>query len=96
MSTNIIYILKVTEEEKDIFKIGITNKIEKRLKNIRTGNHRKVELLFTEEISEGIKIRDLENWLHSVFGDTRLEGEWFSDLSEKEIRKKILRFFFSN
>lgn len=96
MKSNTIYIIKVQDSDKVFLKIGITNKIEKRLKAIKTGNHRKTELSFTEEVPEGINVMELENWLHSVFGRNREEGEWFSELTEREVRKKIIRFFMIN
>lgn len=93
MKSDTLYLIKVIDSDKVFFKIGITNKIEKRIKSIKTGNHRKTELVFTEKVPEGVKVTDLENWLHSVFGENREEGEWFSDLTERDIRKKIIRFF---
>lgn len=92
MQTNKIYILSSVSGSKEVLKIGITNDIDKRLKSIRTGNPEKVELMFLEELPKEIKVRDLENWLHSVFGFYRMEGEWFSGITVKEVRKKIFNF----
>lgn len=92
MKTNKIYILSSFDGVKTNIKIGITNNIEKRLKSIRTGNPNKVELEHIEEIPNHINIRDFENWLHSIFGNNRMEGEWFSNLTVKEVRKKIFNF----
>lgn len=92
MKSDKIYILSSGLLENKVLKIGITNNIEKRLKSIKTGNPEKVELIFIEEIPSYVNIREMENWLHSVFGKNRLEGEWFSNLTKKEIRKKIFNF----
>lgn len=57
------------------YKIGITTKtIEKRIKQLQTGNSEKIFIVkhyYTEHH------RQLEAWLHRKFNDKRLEGEWF-------------------
>lgn len=92
MKSNILYILRSKSGEKDIYKIGITNDLSKRLRSIQTGNSEKVFLEHHEEIPEYIKITEMENWLHSVFGNNRKTGEWFENISVNEIRKQIFRF----
>lgn len=93
MKSNIVYIMKVISDERVYLKIGITNDLEKRLRGVKTGNHKEVTLEHHEEIPKYIKITEMENWLHSVFGLNRESGEWFSDLTVKEVRKKIFRYF---
>lgn len=92
MKSSILYIIKTKSEEKDVLKIGITNDLSKRLKAIQTGNADKVEVVHHESIPSYVNIIEMENWLHSVFGERRKTGEWFSNLSVREVRKKIFRF----
>lgn len=92
MKSSILYIIKSKSGEKDVLKIGITNDLSKRLKSIQTGNPEIVEVVHSESIPSYINIIEMENWLHCVFGEKRKTGEWFSDLSVKDIRKKIFLF----
>ena len=58
------------------FKIGITSKpIEKRLKQLQTGNSEKIKLVKCYKTKN---YKMMEGWLHRKFFDKRLEGEWFS------------------
>ena len=84
-----LYIIECKEPLRDLYKIGITNDLEKRLKNIKTGNPYPVKFVFQQERNDASKI---ERWLHSQFNDNRMEGEWFHSLSVEEIRKKIFMF----
>lgn len=92
MKSDKLYIISSKSGEKTVLKIGITNDLDKRLKSIQTGNPEKISLVHQEEIPSYINIIEFERWLHSVFGNKRKTGEWFSDLSIKEVRKKIFRY----
>ena len=56
-------------------KIGVTKDIDARIKNLQTGNHRKLKLLACVEAGEDACF--IESYLHNIFKDYRLEGEWF-------------------
>lgn len=57
------------------FKIGITaGAIEKRLKQLQTGNSEKIELVKSYKSEHH---RTIESWLHKKYFNQRLEGEWF-------------------
>jgi predicted GIY-YIG superfamily endonuclease len=84
-----IYIIECTRKNEILHKIGVTGDLEKRLKNIKTGNPDPVFYAYTEERDDAY---NLEKWLHSQFSNKRLEGEWFKDLSTIEIRKKIFQY----
>lgn len=87
--TDYLYIMESIQDNCKNYKIGVTNNLDKRIKNIRTGNPYKVEYIYTEINKEAYKI---EKWLHSQFSINRLEGEWFSGITIKEIRNKILQY----
>uniref|UniRef100_A0A6H1ZYZ5 Bacteriophage T5 Orf172 DNA-binding domain-containing protein n=1 Tax=viral metagenome TaxID=1070528 RepID=A0A6H1ZYZ5_9ZZZZ len=54
-------------------KIGISKEPEERIKVLQTGNPKKLRLIWTINP----KSKNVENTLHRVFLDERLEGEWF-------------------
>lgn len=72
--TSIIYLAQAEGTEN--FKIGYTTqKPEKRLSQLQTGNGSKLKLLKTFKTKYGTK---LESRLHLEFRSCRIEGEWFS------------------
>ena len=83
----IVYVLKL--KDKNIYKIGVTNDLNRRLKQISP------RLPFEVEVEHTIKhnhIYNLEKELHERFSDKRMNGEWFrlnkSDLQEiREVKE---------
>ena len=74
-----VYLLKIGSE--GIYKIGVTKKVEKRIKELQTGNPLKIELINFYESEHSYKI---EKFLHKKYSHTKLtegfeylEGEWF-------------------
>lgn len=66
-----IYIL---EAETGHYKIGCTTNLESRLKNFGA------KLPFDFSLLEAIEVDDIdyyEKWLHKIFADRRVTGEWF-------------------
>lgn len=93
MKKNYMYIISSTEKNGEIYyKIGITNNLEKRLKNVKTGNQHKTKLEYFEEVDKTVDINKMENWIHSSFSKNREEGEWFSNLTVNEIRKSFYKY----
>ena len=87
MKKNYIYILQKRNIPKEI-KIGVTDDIEKRLKNIQTGNSQEIILYYIEEREDAYKV---EKKLHKFFDDYRMEkGEWFF-IDPIVVRKKIFQ-----
>jgi predicted GIY-YIG superfamily endonuclease len=84
-----LYVIQAKEIDKVVHKIGITNDLEKRLKNIRTGNPYPVEYVFYQEMDNASK---LERWLHLHFKKYKLEGEWFHTITLMDIRKQIFTY----
>lgn len=84
-----LYIIESKEPLRTLYKIGITNDLEKRLRNIQTGNPYPVKYVYNQERKDASKI---ERWLHTQFHDYRMEGEWFNTITVEEIRKKIFLY----
>ena len=84
-----LYVIECQEENRILYKIGITNDLDKRIKSIKTGNPYPVKYVFIEERDDASKI---ERWLHTQFNTYRMEGEWFHTLKLNEIRKKIFTY----
>lgn len=79
----IIYLLR---DGNDKYKIGITTrKSTKRIKELKTGNPEKIELVSEFKSKWYSKI---ESTLHRQYYLNRLEGEWF-DLKEKDTQSFI-------
>lgn len=83
-----LYILKI--EGQDLYKIGVSQNISRRLKDISNAMPYVVSLLYLFKINNAY---DLENYLHNLFIIKHLKNEWFSlnnnDLNEclKEVYK---------
>lgn len=73
----------------DYVKIGVTNDVDKRLKQLQTGNPSQLVL---EYVEARYKPEKAEKWLHQVFQHKRINGEWFKELSGEDIRKKLFLF----
>lgn len=67
-------LLYVGYDPTGLFKIGITDNEERRLKQIRTGNPFFSYIFFVQ--CENAAIQELE--FHTVFARKRVKGEWFS------------------
>lgn len=68
-----VYILRVSGT--DQYKIGITKDVEKRLKNLQTGNPHPIELYAFYPTKY---YKNLEKKVHKICKDRSIGGEWFS------------------
>ena len=78
---NCVYMLQVCSSDR--YKIGVTNNIRNRLKNIQTGNPDAIKII---ALLECPKPTHIESSLHEEFACYRIHGEWFemsSDVSFK-------------
>lgn len=66
-----VYLLRTNE----FYKIGITNNLNKRVKQLQTGNSEKIELISFYESEYANKI---EKSLHNKYSYVKKEGEWFT------------------
>jgi hypothetical protein len=76
-------LLEVNQHGEESHKIGISkNEVEKRLKQLRTGNPNKIEVL---NFYESKNYKKVEQWLHSKYclHKTLANNEWFNLPNEK-------------
>lgn len=67
-----IYLLRIPE--KGIYKIGVAKNVERRLKQLQTGNPEPIILVSKFKSERAYKI---ESILHRRYSLNRIEGEWF-------------------
>ncbi len=79
-----VYIMR--EGKTDHYKIGISNKPFKRVKQLQTGNAHQIKLLFECQIDPNIKAKDVETIIHTFLKEKGkwIRGEWFK-LSEENV-----------
>lgn len=77
-----VYLICAEIGDEKLYKIGYTKRqIEKRLKELKTGNGADLEIIDSFSSKWGTKI---ESSLHRRFKSKKINGEWFS-LSEKDV-----------
>jgi len=74
-----VYLLK----NKDSFKIGKANDVERRVKSIQTGSSSKVECIYKILVRRPFQVETL---LHNLFFDNKIYGEWFV-FSDSQLNK---------
>jgi len=84
-----VYILKAGTHRKAPIKIGMARDVEVRIKELQTGNPYELICIGTIAFDTKEQAFDMEQFLHYVYADRRLEGEWFSvnDFSLIEAQK---------
>lgn len=70
-------------------KVGVANNPVLRLKQLRTGSSRRLELLFTTPAPDGIAV-DIERRAHWLLREKKTHGEWFA-VSAKEAIDAVQR-----
>ena len=90
----------------EFIKIGVAESIEKRLKQIQTGNPRNLNVLFSIpcraagytycEYTRKDYALDLERFLHQGFGEYHVQGEWFKIDLLKRINLEEWRAAFNS
>lgn len=83
--------LYVLQCEGGYLKIGVTNhnNIDKRIKQLQTGNPKKIEVVWFEERPYAQRA---EKYLHTAFKDKCTHGEWFEGITLNEIRSKLMMY----
>lgn len=77
-----VYLICAEFENRKLYKIGITRRsIEKRIKELKTGNCSSMYLVDYFDSKWGSKI---ESQVHIIYDSCRLSGEWF-DLSNDDL-----------
>ena len=86
--TRYIYLLECEFPDKSLYKIGISNKVERRVKQLQTGNPYQIKLLLKFKTPYAFKI---EAALHREHKIDNVNGEWFDiDISNVENRINTL------
>lgn len=95
--------LEIDNNGAETYKIGVTkNEPNKRIKQLQTGNPRKIELLKTYKSVNYLKI---EKWLHRKYSTkTEAENEWrtltnqevFSFIDDCKEAEKTIKFLLEN
>lgn len=79
-SSKFLYIIE--DDYDSNYKIGITNNLNTRIKQLQTGNPSQLEFVayFHSDIidSLGLEIKYLEKFLHYNYRGKRIKGEWFN------------------
>lgn len=92
------YVYFLTDDHGHI-KIGKTNDMLTRMKELQTGNPYKLRILLTVGMRNEQEAFELEQTLHKEFRKARMEGEWFHAepivefLSQDKIEVKNFTFF---
>jgi len=75
-----LYLMKI--EGQDMYKIGITNNINKRQRELQTGNPYFINIVFAVEADLndyfGKEIIYLEKFLHRNYSERKIHKEWFT------------------
>ena len=90
IKSNIGYVYLINELNTNNYKIGISKKpaSEERIKNLQTGNHNDLSLIF--EIKSKC-YTTLEKTLHRTFKYNNIRGEWFEFPNNKTIIDEIIK-----
>ena len=81
-----IYIIRDLEK-KNVYKIGISNEPQKRIKNLQTGNSNKIKIIFELKVFKNINSRQVEKVIHEYLKEKNMWvfGEWFKINSEETV-----------
>ena len=78
-----VYLICAEFESRRLYKIGYTRRpIEKRIKEIKTGNGHEIYLISSFKSKWGTKI---EAQLHRTYKSKKVNGEWF-DLTDDDVK----------
>lgn len=83
------FVYAIRDKGNDRYKIGHTDNIQRRIKQLQTGNSEPLEIIYYRRFDNCIKV---ETTLHQIFSAYRKRGEWFS-LSRQS--KEILQMIFT-
>lgn len=67
-----IYLIKLSES--GYYKIGYSNNINKRIKELSTGNAENIDLI---DSYYSVYYKEIEKFLHNTLKSKNIKGEWF-------------------
>lgn len=90
IKSNIGYVYLINEVDTNNYKIGISKKPanEERIKNLQTGNHKELSLIF--ELKSNCHTT-LEKTLHRTFKYNNIRGEWFEFPNQEIIINEMIK-----
>ena len=70
-----LYLLKCTTYIGTCYKIGKAKDVQRRIKQLQTGNPLEIELVCYRRFAN---VFEVESFLHYLFSSNRVRGEWFT------------------
>jgi len=83
-----VYIIKAGSGYKSPIKVGVTDNVHKRMKQLQTGNPKELMLVMRFECNDRRHAFTLEKTIHETLEGRRLCGEWF-EVTKSKIMKVI-------
>ena len=84
----ILYVIE--NSSRDSLKVGVAENPYERLLQLQTGNPEKLKIIATFEYENREKALKIEKTIHKALGNSRVEGEWFKNITVKQIQRVIL------
>lgn len=79
------YVYLIEDFNNNIYKIGVTKDLKKRLRNLQTGNSNQISIKYTYETEYPFRI---EQMLHNKFKEYKELNEWYN------LPKEIVNNFY--
>lgn len=79
------YVYLIEDVNNNIYKIGVTRDLKKRLRNLQTGNSNQISIKYTYETEYPFRI---EQMLHNKFKEYKELNEWYN------LPKEIVNNFY--
>lgn len=83
-----VYIVKAGTKSTSPIKIGVTDNVQNRIKQLQTGNPAEIFLVMHFECNSREHAFNLEKTIHEILKGQRLFGEWFS-VSKTKLMKML-------
>jgi len=89
MAFNNIPVVYVIRAGYTHYKIGVSENVTKRLRQLQTGNPERLKVIHIQGFPDISIARIIEKHLHRMLKDYRLNGEWFEILTQSELDSVI-------
>ncbi len=83
-----VYVIRAGTGSKSPIKVGVADNVQKRLKQLQTGNPKQLFLVMHFECNDRAHAFRLEKTIHDILKGQRLFGEWFS-VSRSNVMKLL-------
>lgn len=87
-SRSYVYIVKAGTKARSPIKVGVTDNVHSRIKQLQTGNPSEIVLVMHFECNSREHAFNLEKTIHEILKGQRLFGEWFS-VSKTKLMKML-------